>query len=109
MSSDEGLWIGRRGHRMNSKVRTGKQDKYGCIDVTKLRVYNLGLNMFPRRLLLAPYRWPGLRVLIGCDTNSKIMLVYIVVFVFDSLILWLLSWAIIFMGLDPNTNQVTRV
>jgi hypothetical protein len=40
---------------MNSKVRTDKQGEYDCIDETKLRVYKLGLNMFPRRLLLAPY------------------------------------------------------
>jgi hypothetical protein len=55
MSSDEGLWIGRRGHRMKSKIKTDKQGEFDCIDETKLRVYKLDLNVSLRRLLLAPY------------------------------------------------------
>jgi hypothetical protein len=33
------------------------------------------------------------------------MSVYIVVSIFDSIVLRLLSWVIIFMGLNPNINQ----
>jgi hypothetical protein len=41
------------------------------------------------------YRWPGLRVPVGCDTNSKVMPIYIVDSIIKSLVFWLLSWAII--------------
>jgi hypothetical protein len=51
MSSDEGLWIRRRGHQMNSRVKTDKQGEYDYIDEKKLRVYKLQLNVSPRRLL----------------------------------------------------------
>jgi hypothetical protein len=55
MSLDEGLWIERRGHQMNSKVKADKQGEYDCIVETKLRVYKFDLNVSLRRLLLAPY------------------------------------------------------
>jgi hypothetical protein len=55
MSSDEGLWIGRRGCWVNSKVNTDKQGKYDYIDEKKLRVYKLQLNVSPHQLLRAPY------------------------------------------------------
>jgi hypothetical protein len=53
MSSDEELWIGGRGHRMNSKVKIDKQGEYACIDEKKLRVYKIQLKVSSRRLLLA--------------------------------------------------------
>jgi hypothetical protein len=94
MSSNEGLWIERRGRRINSKVKTNKQGEYDYIDEMKLRVYKLDLNVSSPSAPPGPlYRWPGLRVPVKCDTNSKIMSVYIVVFIFDSLIIRLLSWA----------------
>jgi hypothetical protein len=55
MPLDKGLWIGRRGRRMISKVKTDKQGEYDCIDEKKFRVYKLQLNVSSRRLLLAPY------------------------------------------------------
>jgi hypothetical protein len=51
------------------------------------------------------YRWPGLKVPVGCDINSKVMSIYTVDFIFDSLVFRLLSWAIIYMGLDQNIDQ----
>jgi hypothetical protein len=104
MSLDEGLRIEGRGHQMNSKVKIVKQGESNCILDTKLELQaksQCDLRPAPPGPL---YRWPGLRVLVGCDTNSWAMSVYIVVSIFDSIVIWLLSWAIIFMGLNPNIN-----
>jgi hypothetical protein len=53
MFLDEGLWIKRRGCRINLKVTTDKQGEYDYIDEKKLRVYKLQLNVSFRWLLLA--------------------------------------------------------
>jgi hypothetical protein len=71
MSSDERLWIGRRGRQMNSMVKIEKQGKYNCIDEKKLRVYKLQLNVSSHRLLLAPYIGGQVSEFRSGATNSK--------------------------------------
>jgi hypothetical protein len=66
----EGLRIGGVGHRMNSKVKSVKQDVYRKVNV----VVNLVcFQSVPRRPFLAPiYRWPGLKEREGSDTYYNI-------------------------------------
>jgi hypothetical protein len=65
---DEGLRIGGRGRRMNSKVKISQTRRVSRISV----VLNLAQSQsVPSRPLLAPiYRWPGLKDPVGFNTNS---------------------------------------
>jgi hypothetical protein len=67
---DEGLRIGGRGRRMNLKVKISQTRHVSRISV----VLNLAQSQFvPGRPLLALiYRWPGLKDLVGFNTNYNV-------------------------------------
>jgi hypothetical protein len=67
---DEGLRIGGRGRRMNSKVKISQTRRVSRISV----VLNLAQSQsIPGRPLLAPiYRPPGLKEQVGFNTNYSI-------------------------------------
>jgi hypothetical protein len=71
---DEGLRIGGRGCRMNSKVKISQTRCVSRISV----VLNMAQSQFvPGRPLLAPiYRWPGLKDPVGFNTNYSIHIRY---------------------------------
>jgi hypothetical protein len=74
---DEGLRIGGRGHRMNSKVEVSQTSRdYACIE-NKRGTQLSQSQSFPGRPLLAPiYRWPGLKDSIGYHTNYSVRIRY---------------------------------
>jgi hypothetical protein len=101
---DEGLMIGGRGRQMNSKVK----DQTNKPKLVILLRQKLGYKMKSRWSStdpLGPFYRPGLEVLVGFNTNLLTMTVYIIVSLFEYTILWLLSWAIIFVGLNSNIYQ----
>jgi hypothetical protein len=78
---DEGLRIGGRGRRMNSKIKISQTRRdYACIE--NKRGTQLAQSQFvPGRPLLAPiYRWPGLKDPVGFDTNYSVRIRYHLVF-----------------------------
>jgi hypothetical protein len=80
---DEGIWIGGRGCRMNSKVKISQTRRILRISM----VLNLAQSQsIPGWPLLAPiYRWPGLKEPIGFNTNYSVCIRY-------QLIFWLCLW-----------------
>jgi hypothetical protein len=70
---DEGLRIGARGRRMNSKVKI-KQTRQGLMCIKNKRSTQLAQSQsVPGRPLLAPlYRWPDLEDLVGFNTNYNV-------------------------------------
>jgi hypothetical protein len=70
---DEGLRIGGRGRRMNSKVKIS-QTRRGLVCVENKRGTQLAQSQsVPGRPLLAPiYRWPGLEDPVGFNTNYSV-------------------------------------
>jgi hypothetical protein len=78
---DEGFRIGGRGRRMNSTVEVSQiRCDYVCIE--NKRGTQLAQSQFiPGRSLLAPiYRWPGLKDLVGFNTNYSVHIRYQLVF-----------------------------
>jgi hypothetical protein len=75
---DEGLRIGGKGRRMNSKVKIIRTGHVSRISM----VLNLALSQsVPGRPLLAPiYRWPGLKEPVGFNINYSIPIRYRLVF-----------------------------
>jgi hypothetical protein len=67
---DEGIGIGGRGHRMNSKVKVS-QTRRGLVCVENKRGTQLAQSQsVPSRPPLAPlYRWPGLKEPVEFNTN----------------------------------------
>jgi hypothetical protein len=78
---DEGLRIGRRGRRMNSKVEVSQTRRdYACIE-NKHSTQLAQSQSVPGRPLLAPiYRWPGLKDPVGFNTNYNVRIRYQLVF-----------------------------
>jgi hypothetical protein len=78
---DEGLRIGGRGRRMNSKVKIS-QTRRGLVFIENKRGIQLARSQsVPGQPLLAPlYRWPGLEDLVGFNTNYNIRIRYHLVF-----------------------------
>jgi hypothetical protein len=77
----EGLRIGGRGRRMNSKVKFSQTRRdYVCIE--DKRGTQLAQSQFvPGRPLLAPiYRWPDLKEPLGFNTNYSVRIRYHLVF-----------------------------
>jgi hypothetical protein len=74
----EGLRIGGKGCRMNSKVKISQTRHVSRISM----VLNLAQSQsIPGRPLLAPiYRWPGLKESVGFNTNYSIPIRYRLVF-----------------------------
>jgi hypothetical protein len=70
---DEGLRIGGRGHRMNSTVEVSQTRRdYACIE-NKHGTQLAQSQSVPGWPLLAPiYRWPGLKDLVGFNTNYSV-------------------------------------
>jgi hypothetical protein len=70
---DEGLRIGGRGRRMNSKVHVSQTRRdYACIE-NKHGIQLAQSQSVPGRPLLAPiYKWPGLKDLVGFNTNHNV-------------------------------------
>jgi hypothetical protein len=70
---DEGLRIGGRGRRMNSKVKI-RQTWGGMMCIENKRSTQLAESQsIPGRPLLAPlYRWPGLEEPVGFNTNYNV-------------------------------------
>jgi hypothetical protein len=79
---DEGLRIGGRGRRMNSKVKIS-QTRRGLVCIENKRGTQLDPSQsVPGRPLLAPiYRWPGLEDLVGFNTNYNVL--YDIISYFD--------------------------
>jgi hypothetical protein len=75
---DEGLRIGGRGRRMNSKVKISQTRRVSRISV----VLNLAQSQYVAgRPLLAPiYRWLGLKDLVRFNTNYSVCIRYQLVF-----------------------------
>jgi hypothetical protein len=71
---DEGLRIGGRGRRMNSKVKVSQTRRdYSCIE-NKCGTQLTQSQSVPGRPLLAPiYRWPGLKDPFGFNTNLQLV------------------------------------
>jgi hypothetical protein len=67
---DEGLRIGGRRHRMNSKVKIS-ETRRGLVCIENKRGTQLAQSQsVSGQPLLAPiYRWPGLKDPVGFDTN----------------------------------------
>jgi hypothetical protein len=78
---DEGLRIGGRGRRMNSKVEVSQTRRnYACIE-NKRSTQLAQSQSVPGRSLLAPiYRWPGLKDPTGFNTNYSVRIRYQLVF-----------------------------
>jgi hypothetical protein len=78
---DEGLRIGGRGCRMNSKVRIS-QTRRGFVCIENKHSAQLAQSQsVPGRVLLAPiYRWLGLEDPVGFNTNYNICIRYHLVF-----------------------------
>jgi hypothetical protein len=78
---DEGLRIGGRGHRMNSKVKIS-QTRWGLVCIENKRGTQLAQSQYvPGRPLLAPlYGWPGLEEPVGFSTNYNVCIWYHLVF-----------------------------
>jgi hypothetical protein len=78
---DEGLRIGGRGRRMNSKVVVSQtRHDYACIE-NKRSIQLAQSQAVPDQPLLAPiYRWPGLKDLAGFNTNYSVRIRYQLVF-----------------------------
>jgi hypothetical protein len=76
---DEGLRIGGRGCRMNSKVKVSQTRRdYACIE--NKRGTQLAQSL-PSRPLLAPiYRWTGFKEPVGFNTNYSVRIRYHLVF-----------------------------
>jgi hypothetical protein len=72
---DEGLRIGGREHRMNSKVNIS-QTRRGLVCIENKCGTQLAQSQsVPGRALLAPiYRWPGLEDPVGFDTNYNVFI-----------------------------------
>jgi hypothetical protein len=70
---DEGLRIGGRGHRMNSKVKIS-QTRWGLMCVENKRGTELAQSQSdPGQPLLAPiYRWPGLEEPVEFNINYNV-------------------------------------
>jgi hypothetical protein len=69
---DEGLRIGGRGRRMNSKVKISQTRRVSRISLV-LNLAQSQSQSVPSRPLLAPiYRWPGLKEPVGFNTNYSI-------------------------------------
>jgi hypothetical protein len=70
---DEGLRIGGRGHRVNSKVKIS-QTRRDLMCIKNKRGTQLAQSQsVPGRPLLAPiYRWPGLEEPLGFNTNYNV-------------------------------------
>jgi hypothetical protein len=70
---DEGLRIGGRGRRMNSKVKI-RQTRRGSLYVGNKHSTQLAQSRsIPSRPLLAPlYRWSGLEDPVGSNTNYNV-------------------------------------
>jgi hypothetical protein len=77
----EGLRIGGRGRRMNSKVKIS-QTRRGLMCVENKRSIQLAQSqsVFGQPLLAPLYRWPGLKGLVGFNTNYNICIRYHLVF-----------------------------
>jgi hypothetical protein len=75
---DEGLRIGGRGRRMNSKVKISQTRRVSRISMA----LNLAQSQsVPGRPLLAPiYRWTGLKEPVGFNTNYNIHIRYRLIF-----------------------------
>jgi hypothetical protein len=78
---DEGLKIGGRGRRMNSKVKVSQtRSDYLCIE-NKRGIQLAQSQSFPSGSLLAPiYRLLGLKDPIGFNTNYSVRIRYHLVF-----------------------------
>jgi hypothetical protein len=78
---DDGLRIGGRGRRMNSKVKVSQtRCDYACIE-NKCGTKLAQSQSVSGRPLLAPiYRWPGLKEPVGFDTNYSARIQYHLVF-----------------------------
>jgi hypothetical protein len=78
---DEGLRIGGRGHRMNSKVKVSQtRHDYACIE-NKHGTQSAQSQSIPGRPLLAPiYRWLGFKDSIGFNKNYSVRIQYQLVF-----------------------------
>jgi hypothetical protein len=74
---DEGLRIGGREHRMNSKVKVSQtRHDNACIE-NKCGTQSAQSQSVPGRPLLAPiYRWPGLKDPIRFNTNYSVRIRY---------------------------------
>jgi hypothetical protein len=74
---DEGLRIGGRGRRMNSKVKVSQTRRdYACIE-NKRGARLAQSQSIPGRPLLAPiYRWPGLKDPFRFNTNYNVCIRY---------------------------------
>jgi hypothetical protein len=70
---DEGLRIGERGRRMNSKVKIS-QTRQGlvCIENKRGTQLDQSPSVLGRPLLAPIYRWPGLKDPVGFDTNYNV-------------------------------------
>jgi hypothetical protein len=70
---DEGLRIGGRGRRMNSKVKIS-QTRRGLVCIENKHGTQLAQSQSvpSRPLLVALYRWPGLKDLVGFNTNYNV-------------------------------------
>jgi hypothetical protein len=84
---DEGLRIGGRGRRMNSKVKVSQTRRdYACIE-NKRGTQLAQSQSVPGLPLLAPiYRWPGLKDPVGFNKNYSIRIRYQLIY---RLCLWL--------------------
>jgi hypothetical protein len=101
---DEELRIGGRGRRRNSKVKDQTNKVKLAILLRQSQYYKLNLGV-PScgPLLTRLYRWPGVKVQVGFDTDSSPMAVFIsTTSLFVYKILRLLSWAVTIMGLNHN-------
>jgi hypothetical protein len=64
------LGSGEEVHQMNSKVKTYKKGKSDYIIETKQGLQAKFEHVPPPAPLVPLYWWPGLKVLVGYDTNS---------------------------------------
>jgi hypothetical protein len=80
----EGLRIGGRGRRMNSKVKI-RQTRQSLVCIENKRSTQFAQSQYvPGRPLVAPlYRWPGLEDPIGFNTNYNVCIWYHLVFWLD--------------------------
>jgi hypothetical protein len=78
---DEGLRIGGRGRRMNSKVKIS-QTRQGLVCIENKRGTQLAQSQsIPGRPLLSPiYRWPGLEDSVEFNINYNVCIRYQLIF-----------------------------
>jgi hypothetical protein len=78
---DEGLRIGGRERRMNSKVKVSQTRRdYACIENKRGIQLTQSQSVPGQPLLASIYRWPGLKDLVGFNTNYSVRIRYHLIF-----------------------------